>query len=63
MQSVQGQERFTYIDLLFHDSDDFIRDIRGDAVIAEHAKLYHETWFERPGPHNVNIRLAEEVWG
>ena len=34
-----------------------------DPVIAAHAKRYHEKWFERPGPHNVTISEAEEVWG
>ena len=63
VQPVQGEERFTYFDLIFHDSDDFARDVRGDPVVAAHAKRYHETWFERPGPHNVTMSLAEEIWG
>lgn len=64
VQSVQGKEWFTHFDLIFvKDGVEFGRDLRGDPVIAEHARGYHELWFDAPGPHNLNVSAAEEIWG
>lgn len=61
---MQGEERFTYIDLVFVErGTDFARDLRTDGTIRSHAADYHATWFETPGPHNMNVSLAEEIWG
>lgn len=63
-QSVQGREWFTYLDLIFvKEGVGFRRELRADPVIGEHARGYHELWFDAPGPHNMNVSLAEEIWG
>ena len=64
VRSVQGRERFTYFDLIFlADGVDFQRDLRTDPTIRKHAECYHQTWFETPGPHNMTVSLADEIWG
>ena len=62
-QSVQGEEWFRYLDLIFVKDGVVQADLRADPVIAQHARGYHERWFETPGPHNMNVSVAEEIWG
>lgn len=63
VQDVQGEEWFRYFDVIHVKGDAEFADLRADPVIAQHARGYHERWFDAPGPHNMNVSAAEEIWG